>query len=291
MLRLLLRNTTAALFLFTIAASPAAQTPPTFSVASVKPSAPPSADGRMFVDYGTRPGGQWFSQNVPFIAIVRAAYPEFPLPGQIVGGPAWVNDARFDINARAEREVPPDVMTSMLRQLLGDRFSLKVRPESREMDVYALVVARPDGRLGPGLTQSTADCEAVQAARKKAAGSGAPPPPSAPKPGAKPECGMLSTSMNCVQRIATGGLPIGALTTPLQATVGRPVVDRTGLTGRWDVELQFACAAALQVATDRPDAPVSVFTAAQEQLGLRLEPRRERMDVLVIDSATMPSPD
>ena len=102
---------------------------------------------------------------------------------------------------------------------------------------------------------------------------------------------MVSMNMNCVQRVAAGGMPIGALPGVIQATVGRPVVDRTGLTGRWDIELQFSCPAGLQVTSDRPDAPVSVFTAVQEQLGLRLEPRKERMDVLVIDQLSMPGPD
>jgi uncharacterized protein (TIGR03435 family) len=139
------------------------------------------------------------------------------------------------------------------------------------------------------MTQSTADCRAIEEARKKAAETGATPTP-APKIGAKPQCGMRSMSMNCVQRIAAGGMPVGAITTPIQPIVGRPVLDRTGLTGRWDIELQFACAAGLQVAQDQPNAPASVFTAVQEQLGLKLESRREKMDVLVIDHVQMPTP-
>jgi uncharacterized protein (TIGR03435 family) len=272
------------------AQSPASTTPvaPVFAIASIKPSVP-SPDGRMFVDSGARPGGQWFSQNTEFISILRSAYPAFSLPGQIVGGPDWVSTARFDINARAEGNPPRDVMTEMLKRLLSDRFSLKVHTEQREVDVYALVLARPDGRLGPGIKASTADCQAVEEARKKAAASGAPPTP-APKLGAKPECGMQSVSMNCVQRLATGGMPIGAVTIPIQQTVGRPVVDRTGLTGRWDIELQFACTTGPLVAADRPDAPASVFTALQEQLGLKLESRKEKMDVLVIDQVEMPTP-
>ena len=262
---------------------------PSFAVASVKPSVP-SADGRIFVDWGPRPGGQWIAQNTELISILRSAYPAFSLPGQIVGGPSWVGTARFDINARAEREPPSEVMADMLKRLLADRFDLRVHTEQREIDVYALVLARADGRLGPGLKTSTADCQAVEEARKKAAASGAPPTPSGlPKLGARPECGMVSMNMNCLQRVASGGLPLGAIVTPIQPVVGRPVIDRTGLTGRWDVELQFSCPAGLQVTSDRADAPVSVFTAVQEQLGLRLEARKERMDVLVIDQVAMPT--
>ena len=293
----MVRSGLAAFFLITIAVDAAAQAPippkpgalPAFAVVSVKPS-PPSPDGRMFVDSGARPGGQWFAQNTEFISILRSAYTAFALPGQIVGGPEWVNTARFDINARAEDNPTADVMTEMLKGLLADRFSLKVHTEPREVDVYALVLAQPDGRLGPGIKASTKDCQAVEDARQKAAANGAAPTPTAPRPGARPECGMVSLNMNCVQRLATDGLPISAIATGIQSTAGRPVVDRTGLSGRWDVELSFACAAGLQAASDRPDAPVSVFTAVQEQLGLRLEARKEKMDVLVIDAVEMPRP-
>jgi len=176
---------------------------PVFAVTSIKPSAP-SPDGRMFVDSGTRPGGQWFAQNTEFVSILRSAYPAFSLPGQIVGGPDWIGTRRFDINARADGSPPPDVMARMLQRLLADRFSLRVHTELREVDVYALVLARPDGRLGPGIKASAADCQAIEAARKKAAENGALPTPSAPKLGARPECGLLSMNMNCVQRIASG---------------------------------------------------------------------------------------
>ena len=275
------------LIILALATAVAAQ-PSTFAVASIKQSAPPTGAG-IFVDHGARPGGQWFAQNTPLIDILAAAYPAFSLPGQIVGGPDWVRTQRFDINARAEGNPSPESMVAMLRQLLADRFRLKVRTEPREVDVYALLVDRADRRLGPGMKESTADCRAIEEARKQAAQSGQRPAPAAPRPGVRPECGMLSMNMNCVQRLATGGMPVSAITTPIQATVGRPVVDRTGLTGRWDIELQFACAAGLQVAQDQPNAPASVFTALQEQLGLKLESRKETMDVLVIDAIERPT--
>jgi uncharacterized protein (TIGR03435 family) len=264
--------------------------PPSFEVASIKLSAPPTG-GPMFATIGMRPGGQWMSQNVQFISILRAAYPSFASPGQIVGGPDWINTQRFDINARAAGDPPREVVVEMLKQLLADRFKLKVHTEAGEVDVYALVLARPDGRLGPGLQKPAVDCEAIEAERRKsaAAGPSLPTQPTPPKPGERPQCGMLSSSMNGVQRVATGGTAISAVLGPIQTIVGRPVIDRTGLTGRFDIELQFAGTGPL-TAADTPDAPASVFTAVQEQLGLKLESRKEKMDVLVIDQIEMPTP-
>ena len=245
----------------------------------------------MFATIGSRAGGRWMSQNVQFIAILRAAYTNFPSPGQIVGGPEWINTQRFDIDARAAGDQPPEVVAEMLKRLLADRFKLKVHTEQRDIDVYALVLARPDGRLGPGLRKPSVDCEAREAARKKEIAAGSPPAQAIapPTPGERPECGMLSSSMNGVLRVATGGTPISAVVRQVQVNVGRPVIDRTGLTGRFDIDLQFS-AVGPQTAADQPDAPTSVFTAVQEQLGLKLESRKERMDVLVIDQIEMPSP-
>ena len=287
------------LFVVLALASLAAQSPadakpdalPSFDVASVKPS-PPATGGPMFMTLGQRAGGRWMSQNVPFIGIIRAAYPGFSLPGQIIGGPAWVNTERFDIDARAAGEPTREAMADMLKQLLADRFKLKVHSEMREVDVYALVMARRDGRLGPGLQRPSIDCEAIEAERKKAIAAGTPPaqavPAAPPKPGERPQCGVLSSSMNGVQRVAAGGAPVSVIAAPIQFVLGRPVLDRTGLTGRFDIELQFAGTGPL-TAADTPDAPASVFTAVQEQLGLRLEPRKEKMDVLVVDSAEPPT--
>lgn len=100
---------------------------------------------------------------------------------------------------------------------------------------------------------------------------------------------MMTMMTNGVQRLATGGTQVSAVGTVVQLTLQRPVIDRTGLTGRWDIDLEFAGTGPLTTA-DTPDAPASVFTAVQEQLGLKLEPRKEKMDVLVIDHVQMPTP-
>ena len=269
---------------------PSAAISPAFDVASVKQSAPPTG-GPMFVTYGPRAGGQWLSQNAPFLMILRSAYPDFSLPGQIAGGPEWVNTARFDIDARTSLSLQPDAMVEMLKNLLKDRFKLRVHVEPREIDVYALVLARSDSRLGPGLRKPVRDCEAVESARKKAAAAGAPPAQAAPpKPGERPECGVLSSAMNGVARLATGGTPLSVIPSVIQSTVGRPVIDRTGLTGRWDVDLEYSITTTPSTAADQANAPTSVFTALQEQLGLRLESQKEKLEVLVIDQIELPTP-
>ena len=272
----------------TVAAqSPA--TPPTFAVASIKPSAPPTGVA-MFMDYGPRPGGQWVSQNATLMLIIPSAYPDFSLPGQIVGGPEWINIERFDINAKAEGDPPRDVMNAMLRRLLAERFGLRVHTEQREVDVYALVLARADGRLGPGLRKAAAvDCQAIGEERKKAAAAGAPAQ-GPPKPGERMQCGLRSSAMNGVFRLTAGNVAVTAIGTVLQFTVARPVVDRTGLTGPFDVDLEYAGSSQLATAADQANAPSSVFTAVQEQLGLKLESRKEKMDVLVIDQVERPTP-
>jgi uncharacterized protein (TIGR03435 family) len=245
----------------------------------------------MRMSAGPRAGGQWLATNVPLAFIMTFAYPDFSRPGQIVGGPEWIHSQPFDVNAKADDNPPVDVINAMVKQLLADRFKLKVHTEPREVDVYALVLARPDGRLGPNIKKAAVDCVARAEELKRARAAGAPvSPPAPPQPGQRPECGMSSTGSNGAQRILIGGNPIGAITMGIQSTVGRQVVDRTGLTGTFDIDLEFSGAGQLSTNADQPSALPSVFTALQEQLGLKLESRKERMEVLVIDSVEMPTP-
>ena len=294
----MVRAALAALFLFLVATHIAAQSrgdaktdsAPTFTVASVKPSAP-TTGGRIRMGAGPRAGGQWVAVNVPVAFILTNVYPDFSRPGQIVGGPEWIHTQAFDVNAKADDNPPVDVISAMVKQLLADRFKLKVHTESRDVDVYALVLARPDGRLGPSIKKAAVDCVARAEELKRARATGAAPsPPPAPQPGQRPECGMMSTESNGVRRVLIGGNPIGAITMGIQSTVGRQVVDRTGLTGTFDIDLEFSGAGELATNADQPSALPSVFTALQEQLGLKLESRKEKMDVLVIDQVEMPTP-
>ena len=271
-------------------------TGPAFEVASVKPNK--SGDGR--INIGFRPGGQFTATNTPLRLLIRNAY--LIQDVQLVGGPDWVGSNRFDIIAKAEGDVPlappgtAGPMQLMLRALLAERFKLAVHNETRELPIYALVVARSDGKLGEKVRPATVDCAAIFAAAR--ARGGQPPPP--PNPGERMPCGS---------RIGPGVLNAGSfslsqLSVTLSQIVNRTVVDRTGLTGNFDFDLLWTPDQLPQRAPGTPaDQPLrtngaeidpngpSIFTALQEQLGLKLESQRGPVEVLVIDRVEQPTAD
>lgn len=225
-------------------------------------------------DYGINrmPGGRLVATNAPLARLITWAYGLQPF--QLQGGPEWLTD-RFDIVARVEgnpREVAPgsgpDVFMLAMQNLLAERFRLQVHRATRDGTIYALVLARADGRLGPQLTRSSIDCVAQLA-----------------QPNVVPAeaCGLRAND----GRLRMRGLPLQALATGLTAQLQRTVIDRTNLTGAWDFELKFS-------KQDPPppdsDAP-ALFTALQEQLGLRLDSTKGPIDMLVIDRLERPSVD
>jgi uncharacterized protein (TIGR03435 family) len=261
-----------------------AQVPPQvgFDVASIRPTPanPP------VTTMGERPGGRWSPRNVTVMMILGRAFPEYSLPGLIAGGPGWLAERRFDIDATTDRPVTPAQYPQMIRQLLTDRFKLKTHIESRPVDVYSLVPARSDGRLGPRLRPASAECTAELEAMRELerawrAGLSTPQGPE-PKP-----CNVGVSMSKGLMRIA-GGRSMSELADALQSWTDLKVVDRTGLRGDYEAELEFDFRGTVSVANADPARP-SVFTAVQEQLGLKLERSREPVDVLVIDSIEMPS--
>ena len=244
-------------------AAPSAQEralPPVFEAASVKPNASGVVEGSM----GPRPGG-YVATNVSVRELIIRAYAVRPF--QVEGGPTWIGRDRFDIVARAPESTPQSQILPMLKRLLADRFKLVVRQESRERPVFALVAARADRLFGPALKRSTADC----AARQEPSDQSGP-------------C-MIRGSFTGRGGVLNGvGQPLAAIATHLGTAVDRVVVDRTGMEGLFDFELTWSGGGA----TD--NVPV-IFTAIQEQLGLRLEPSRGPVDVLVIESVQRPDPD
>src|SRR5882672_2561731 len=199
---------------------------PVFEVASVKQN----RSGEGFIRVGMAPGGRFTATNVPLRQLIQLAYQIQPF--QIVGGPNWIASDRFDIVAKAAGDVPPQTpgvagpMQLMMRTLLADRFKLTLHNEQREMPIYALVLAKADGKLGPQLKSSTTDCAALMGAAARRGGP--PPPPSFNEP---MQCGMRVFP----GALSAGGFPLSQLTQFLSSTVQRIVVDRTGLTGNFDL--------------------------------------------------------
>lgn len=249
----------------------AAQTP-SFDVTSVKRNT--SGENRFSI---TQNGRTYTATNVPIIMIIREAFGLSFESFRLEGGPSWISSDRYDILATLPENVRPGERPAMLRALLVDRFKITVHNETKEGPIYALVLARPDGKLGPGLTRANVDCEAIATAARK----GGPP-----QPGASDVCasGMGGG------RITGKGRTMAQLAAMLPRAVQRRVVDKTGLQGGFDFELRYSD----QDTTLRTDPATGgelpvIFTAIQEQLGLRLESARGPVEMVVIDRIERPS--
>ena len=259
-------------------AAQSSDAPIRFDEASVKPH--DQGDGRMG---SGRRGRTYTVTNMPLRPIIAAAYRVQLQSSLLVGGPSWIGGNappwsgadRFDIVATLPDNATSQQVPEMLRALLAERFTLVVHTEVRELPAFALVAARGDKRLGPQLRPAAFDCEAAQAA-----GLAIPPP----KHGELPPC--TSEVGGPGGGIIGRGQRLSSLARMLTQFAERTVVDRTGLSGGFDFELRFA------EATPAPtDAMTGVFTALQEQLGLKLEAIQAPMDVVVIDSVERPTPD
>jgi uncharacterized protein (TIGR03435 family) len=260
---------------------PAQEKPATFEVASVKANKSGDTNGNL----RGLPGGRVQATNMPVRPIITFAYQVAAY--QLVGGPGWLTADRYDLIAKMEdsADATPAVpganaasaMQLALRNLLEERFKLRVHRETREMDIFALVMVKPGGGPGPALKPTTQDCAAAAAAARR----GEPPSPNV-------FCGIQGGP----GKLRFGGLPAVSLAQAFSGPAGRMVVDRTGLTGSWDFELTYAVEArgGADAPPGDPNAP-SFFTAIQEQLGLKLEPTKGPVDVVVIDSIEKPVED
>jgi uncharacterized protein (TIGR03435 family) len=253
-----------------------AQAPPAFDVASIRRNTAANQQGGGLA--APQPGGRFIAIGATLRRLVAGAYDDL----QIAGGPSWLDSDRFDIDARASGEVPPADMRLMLRSLLADRFKLVVHTESREQPIYVLSPARSDRQPGPNLRESDAGCA-------KEARNFVPTVPGGP-----PACGDFRMG---ARSVIARGMVMPAFAQLLRARVGRQVVDRTGFQGTYDLEIEWSSDLGLQQAppgaagaTELTPEGLSLFTALQEQLGLRLQPDRGPVDVVVIDSAEAPTP-
>ena len=254
-----------------------------FEAASIKPFVP---DGQG-LEVEARPG-RFIANNAAVIHLMEFA---FGLRAdQILGGDDWVRTERFDVEAVTPPGVPPEDVPLLVRRLLRDRFRLATRDDLRELPIHILLTSRDDGRLGPALVPASTDCGEILAQRRANG-------PSRPTSfGARPVCGLWQFAMfhpgkGVVITVKGDAATIGDLTERLAGVLRRSIVDRTGLTGRFDLDLQFVPdprdGAVPEAAAS--ELGVSIFTAVQEQLGLRLQPDRGQVPVLLIDQVARPS--
>jgi len=275
----------------------APDTRPRFDAASIKPcdpnAPPPGRGGR-----GGPGGSDSLRKNcVTVIALIRDAYVRFadgesrspfmtPLT-KIEGGPGWINSEQYTIEAESDRTLPPPVMNGPMTQvLLEERFQLKIHRETRDGPTYALTVAKGGPKIQPS---KGTPCVAADFAN-------------APIPfqeGDDRPCEMMWTIPKGPNRVVTlRGLGIDELIPMLTNTSDRLVINKTGIQGKVDLDLTFAVNANGAGATQSADGvPVaedpagpSIFTALEQQLGLKLEPAHGNREYLVIDSVNRPSP-
>jgi uncharacterized protein (TIGR03435 family) len=231
----------------------AQQAPPpaplTFEAATIKPY--PKNDNTW--DLHSTPDG-YTGMDISLYKLVQEAYGIYD-PKLVTGGPSWIDKDRFDLEAKFDTTQLPLAAkltyrqrAAMLQSLLADRFHLKVHHETRSFPVFDLVLAKGGPKLQPSEHHH--------------------------------DYGSLHTANDAVENGTTGDIAYD-----LRSPTGRPVIDRTGLTGRYDYHLHFSSSLSPAPDSNEP----SVFTAVEEQLGLKLVPSTAPLDVLVIDSAEKPS--
>lgn len=281
---------------------PAAASTAKFEVASIKRSK--SFDMRhMMVRIMNRPDdGRFYATNVTAKLLLRLAYDVHD--SQIIGGPEWISSELFNIQAKADSATDAELKKlnpldakllkeQMLQELLADRFKLKIRHETRQLPVYALEVAKN----GPKLEEAK-DVPAGPADGEDSGG-----------PGLKRGVRMMMSN-NGEQNLDFEDSTIAMFVRILSQSLGRTVVDKTGLAGRYNFKLHWASDMGRMVmggpgglgpmpggnagpstGPAPPPAPSgpSIFTAIQEQLGLRLKPEKGPVPVVVIDQIESPS--
>jgi uncharacterized protein (TIGR03435 family) len=234
-----------------------------------------------------QPNGGLHATNVTLVELIKFAHQRhFFDEREVTGGPAWATSERFDLLARVSGEhafdsdgFPRQTLT-LLQALLSERFKLKVHEENRDRPVYALMAASTDSGLGPKARKSDIDCGAVMRGQRPAL-----------LPGQGPPCGFKTPP----GRLFANTFTMPTIASLLSRHLDRPVIDRTGLSGRFDIELE---AVEIKAAPDYkpgpsdlalpPAAGPSIFVAVREQLGLKLEPVDASLTVIVIDRAERP---
>src|SRR6267143_175419 len=266
----------------------AAQTKPSFEVATVKPSA--SVDNRIAIM--GQPGGRFVATNATLKMLMGVAYRVRDF--QISGGPNWVGTDRWNIEARAEEgSIPPQTglpdptvpnpLMLMVQSLIEDRCQLKMHRETKELPVYELVAAKGGSKMK--LSEDQGPMRPPERAS---------PPPALPQRGGP----MPRGSMRMLRGdLEANGVPLFNFIQALSQQLGRTVIDKTELKGFYDIRLQWTPELGqgplIPGGPEPPPPPPdnsgpSIFTAIQEHLGLRLESARGPVEVLMIDSVQKP---
>jgi uncharacterized protein (TIGR03435 family) len=265
------------------------RTRPTFDVVSVKRTGPDA--GASIVGGGR---GQYQALNVPLRVTITNAWNL--RDHQIVGAPAWLVSDRFDIVAKEpEGTFTDEQRRLMIQALLIERFRLQAHVETRELPIYNLVLLRADGRPGPELKPTAVDCAAL---RKERAATPADPPRPIPNIDERVPCNQRGFFGPQGVTINASGRTLEQIATALGTYADRTVVNKTGLKGEYDMLLKFrpeaggpmgGLAPPLSTTGDPLSDLAPLGVAVREQLGLRLEPARGPVQVLVIDSISPPT--
>src|SRR5580765_2090523 len=238
-----------------------AQAGASFDVVSIKPADDTDATIRGTAVRGNR----WIGHRMTLREVIRDAYRSggLDMPDRVLGGPDWIDKDQFDITAATASQLPPQTpaqLEPLVRAMLRDRFHLRSHVEKRPLSAYEFVLARRDGTLGPKLHRIESDCGT--------------------------RCGY-AMRFGPPNSLRSDGIEMARLAFALSTIMQKPVIDRTGLAGTFALTVEFAPDIELPnaVPSDLP----SLFTALEEQLGLRLRSIKEPLDVLVVDSAEKPA--
>jgi uncharacterized protein (TIGR03435 family) len=242
------------LFLVPCAVFAQSSAAPAFDVASVKAAAPARGGGRGFGMGGMGGGpnqiqvepGALTMRNVPLTAAIAWAYGVEPVQ---ISGPNWLPMERFNIVAKAANAAPEDQLRLMLRTLLADRLKVAAHTEQKVMSYFVLTVAKG----GPKFKESTDEGDPVLSAGP-------------------------NNSTAIIRRV-----PVSQFVTMLQGILREPIVDQTGLKGRYDATLNVGALISTPIQND--DMTGTIANALQDLLGLKLEPKKGPIDMLVVDHA------
>ena len=297
-----------AIVLVCVASAVSAQSPDSslsFEVASVKAAAP-QGNGRMMMGGrggpGTNDPGRYTTTNMPLKLLLAQAY---NVKDHQITGPSWLDSERYDIVAKVPPGATKEQFRVMLQNLLIERFKITLHRETKELPIYTLSV----GKNGPKLKETTLEASAFNPPAPGAQPAAPPPPP--PPSGEFPKMppgrpGMMMMMSQGHFRLSAAGQSIENLMNMLSMQLGRPIIDKTGLTGKYDFQLDFMPemgsgpmralgppppgaggpggdgGGSLTPASD-PGAP-NLLTAIQE-LGLKLEAGKGPVDLVVVDKA------